>query len=181
MLLRSACQIGPAASSMRAQSMAERAVRTKFKFAVDAMYGSGRGVVAGVFRDCGIEHIAIRQDLNPLFPEINPEPIEPHVALLQSVVVREKCDAGLATDGDADRIGAVAEDGSFVDSHKIFCVLLHWLLERKKWPGEVVRAFNTTRMADRIAATHGDEVARRAVITSLHTTPRTTPSKSAAA
>src|SRR2546425_8272348 len=87
--------------------------RTKFKFAVDAMYGSGRGVVAGVFRDCGIEHIAIRQDLNPLFPEINPEPIEPHVALLQSVVVREKCDAGLATDGDADRIGAVAEDGSF--------------------------------------------------------------------
>jgi phosphomannomutase len=70
-------------------------------------------------------------------------------------VVREKCDAGLATDGDADRIGAVAEDGSFVDSHKIFCVILHWLLERKKWPGDVVRAFNTTRMLDRIAAKYG--------------------------
>ena len=67
----------------------------------------------------------------------------------------EKCDAGLATDGDADRIGAVAEDGSFVDSHKIFCVLLRWLLERKKWPGDVVRAFNTTRMLDRIAAKYG--------------------------
>jgi phosphomannomutase len=61
----------------------------------------------------------------------------------------------LATDGDADRIGAVAEDGSFVDSHKIFCVLLRWLLERKKWSGDVVRAFNTTRMLDRIAAKHG--------------------------
>ena len=70
-------------------------------------------------------------------------------------MVREKCDAGLATDGDADRIGAVAEDGSFVDSHKIFCVLLRWLLERKKWPGDVVRAFNTTRMLDRIAAKYG--------------------------
>ena len=70
-------------------------------------------------------------------------------------LLREKCDAGLATDGDADRIGAVAEDGSFVDSHKIFCVLLRWLLVRKKWSGDVVRAFNTTRMLDRIAAKYG--------------------------
>ncbi len=62
---------------------------------------------------------------------------------------------GLAVDGDADRIGAIAEDGSFVDSHKCFSVLLRWTLERKKWPGEVVRAFNTTGMADRIAAKYG--------------------------
>ena len=48
--------------------------------------------------------------------------------MLQETVVREHCDAGLATDGDADRIGAVAEDGSFVDSHKIISVLLQWLL-----------------------------------------------------
>lgn len=129
--------------------------RTKFKFAVDAMYGSGRDVLTGIFAERGVEFVAIRQELNPLFPGINPEPIEPHTAMLQRTVVREKCDAGLATDGDADRIGAVAEDGSFVDSHKIFCVLLRWLLERKKWPGDVVRAFNTTRMLDRIAAKYG--------------------------
>ena len=128
---------------------------TKFKFAVDAMYGSGRGVLTGIFAERGVQFVAIRQELNPLFPGINPEPIEPHTAMLQQTVVREKCDAGLATDGDADRIGAVAEDGSFVDSHKIFCVLLRWLLERKKWPGDVVRAFNTTRMLDRIAARYG--------------------------
>jgi phosphomannomutase len=129
--------------------------KTKFKFAVDAMYGSGRGVLTGIFAERGVEFVAIRQELNPLFPGINPEPIEPHTAMLQRTVVREKCDAGLATDGDADRIGAVAEDGSFVDSHKIFCVILRWLLERKKWPGDVVRAFNTTRMLDRIAAKYG--------------------------
>ena len=129
--------------------------KTKFKFAVDAMYGSGRGVLPGIFAERGVHCVAIRQELNPLFPGINPEPIQPHTALLQETVVREKCDAGLATDGDADRIGAVAEDGTFVDSHKIFCVLLRWLLERKKWPGEVVRAFNTTKMIDRIAAKHG--------------------------
>jgi phosphomannomutase len=126
-----------------------------FKFAVDSMYGSGRGVLAGIFAGHGIAHVAIRQELNPLFPDINPEPIEPHVAMLQRTVVMEGCHAGFASDGDADRIGAVAEDGSFVDSHKIFCVLLRWLLERKKWPGDIVRAFNTTRMLDRIAARYG--------------------------
>ena len=129
--------------------------KANFKFAVDSMYGSGRGILSQIFSSNGIQHVAIRQELNPLFPGINPEPIEPHVALLQETVVKEKCHAGFATDGDADRIGAVAEDGSFVDSHKIFSVLLRWLLERKKWPGEVVRAFNTTSMLDRIAAKHG--------------------------
>jgi phosphomannomutase len=129
--------------------------KAKFKVAVDSMYGSGRGVLAGIFRERNVQYVAIRQEVNPLFPGINPEPIQPHIALLQETVLREKCDAGLATDGDADRIGAVAEDGSFVDSHKIFCVLLQWLLVRKKWPGGVVRAFNTTGMLDRIAAKHG--------------------------
>ena len=132
--------------------------KARFKFAVDSMYGSGRGVLAGIFSERGIQHVTIRQEVNPLFPDINPEPIEPHVAMLQQTVVKERCDAGLATDGDADRIGAVAEDGSFVDSHKIISVLLQWLLVRKKWPGEVVRAFNTTRMIDRIAAKHGRKV-----------------------
>src|SRR5438046_9674815 len=126
-----------------------------FRFAIDSMHGSVRGVLAKIFSDHGIDYVAIRQDLNPFFPGINPEPIEPHVSMLQETVVREKCHAGLATDGDADRIGAVAEDGRFVDSHKIFSVLLRWLLERKKWPGEVVRAFNTTRMVDRIAGRYG--------------------------
>jgi phosphomannomutase len=129
--------------------------KANFTFAVDSMYGSGRGVLARIFGERAIKHVAIRQELNPLFPGINPEPIEPHIELLRQTVLKEKCHAGLATDGDADRIGAVAEDGSFVDSHKCFAVLTRWLLERKKWPGDVVRAFNTTGMVDRIAAKHG--------------------------
>ena len=133
----------------------ERIAGAKFKFAVDSMYGSGRGILSRIFTDLGVNFVAIRQEVNPLFPGINPEPILPHVAMLQETVVRENCHAGLATDGDADRIGAVAEDGSFVDSHKIYCVLLRWLLERRDWSGDVVRAFNTTKMLDRIAAKHG--------------------------
>jgi phosphomannomutase len=129
--------------------------KANLKFAVDSMYGSGRGVLARIFSERGIQHVAIRQEINPLFPGINPEPIEPHIALLRETVKKENCHAGLATDGDADRIGAIAEDGSFVDSHKCFAVLARWLLERKQWPGDVVRAFNTTGMVDRIAAKHG--------------------------
>ncbi len=129
--------------------------KANFKFVIDSMYGSGRGVLPGIFDKNGIQYVAIRQEVNPLFPGINPEPILPHVALLQETVVKEKCHAGLVTDGDADRIGAVAEDGSFVDSHKCMCVLLNWLLVYKKWPGDVVRAFNTTGMMDRIAAKFG--------------------------
>src|SRR5260221_561511 len=91
--------------------------RANFKFAIDSMYGSGRGVLPKIFDAHGIRYVAIRQEANPLFPGINPEPILPHVALLQETVVKEKCHAGLVTDGDADRIGAVAEDGSFVGSH----------------------------------------------------------------
>lgn len=133
-----------------------------FKFASDPMYGAGRGILATIFRRNRIEHVEIRGELDPLFPGINPEPIEPHVKLLEETVVREKCHAGFATDGDADRIGAVDEHGGFVDSHKIFSILLRWLLERKQWPGEIVRTFSATKMLDRIAAKHGRK---------LHETP----------
>src|SRR5271165_122610 len=76
--------------------------KARFKFAIDTMYGSGRGVLKGIFTDAGIDHLEIRGELNPLFPGINPEPILPHIALLQETVVRERCQAGLA---------ALADDG----------------------------------------------------------------------
>jgi phosphomannomutase len=133
----------------------DKIAKAKFKFAIDCMYGSGRNVLAEIFAARGVQHVQIRSEVNPLFPGINPEPIQPHVQALQDTVVKEKCHAGFATDGDADRIGAAAEDGSFVDSHKIYSILLQWLLKTKDWPGDVVRAFNTTRMLDRIAAKHG--------------------------
>jgi alpha-D-glucose phosphate-specific phosphoglucomutase len=122
------------------------------KFAVDCMYGAGRGVLAGIFSKLGVDFVEIRAELNPLFPGINPEPIEPHIRALGEATVAHACAAGFATDGDADRIGAVDEHGNFVDPHKIFSILLEWLLQTKNWPGGVTRAFNTTGMLDRIAA-----------------------------
>jgi phosphomannomutase len=132
--------------------------QAKQKFAVDVMYGAGRGIIAGIFKELGVDHLEIHGEINPLFPGLNPEPISPHLSELQAAVVAHRCDAGLATDGDADRIGAVAEDGGIVDAHKCYAVLLEWLLKRKQWPGVITRAFNTTRMLDRIAKAHGREL-----------------------
>jgi phosphomannomutase len=126
-----------------------------YKFLIDCMYGCGRGVIASIFTRREIPFVEIRSELNPLFPEINPEPILPHIKAAQEAVVAEKCDAGLITDGDADRIGAVDEHGNVVDAHKILSILAKWLIVRKGWPGDVTRAFNTTRMVDRIAAKYG--------------------------
>jgi len=126
-----------------------------YRFLIDCMYGAGRGVIAGIFTRAGIPFVEMRSEINPAFPGINPEPILPHIKETQLRVVAEKCDAGFITDGDADRIGAVDEHGNVVDAHKIFSIILKWLLDRKGWPGDVTRAFNTTKMLDRIAAKYG--------------------------
>jgi phosphomannomutase len=126
-----------------------------FKFGIDTMYGAGRQLIAGIFSRIGVDFVQIRGNVDPLFPGINPEPIEPNIRALGEAVVANKCDAGLCTDGDADRIGATDEHGEFVDPHKIFSVLLEWVLKRKGWPGDVTRAFNTTKMLDRICAKYG--------------------------
>ncbi len=128
------------------------------KFCVDSMYGAGGTILADIFKRIGVECVQIRANADPLFPGINPEPIEPHIRALGEATVANRCDAGLCTDGDADRIGATDEHGNFVDPHKIYSVLLSWVLKRKNWPGAVTRAFNTTRMLDRICAKYGREL-----------------------
>ena len=126
-----------------------------YRFLIDTMYGAGSGYLAGIFARAGVPFAAIRSERNPAFPGINPEPILPHTAMTQQEVVAQRCDAGLVTDGDADRVGAVDEHGHVVDAHKIFSILLSWLLKHKSWEGDVTRAFNTTKMLDRIAAKYG--------------------------
>jgi phosphomannomutase len=132
--------------------------KSGMKFAIDSMYGAGLTYLSAIFTRIGVDHVQIRGNVDPLFPGINPEPIEPHIRALGEATVANHCQAGLCTDGDADRIGATDENGNFVDPHKIFSVLLSWVLKRKGWPGAVTRAFNTTKMLDRICAKHGREL-----------------------
>jgi phosphomannomutase len=127
----------------------------KFKYLIDPLYGTACGQLKGIFDAAGVESVEIRNVQDPLFPGINPEPILPNIQATCEAVVQYKCAAGLITDGDADRIGAVDEHGKVVTSHMIFAVILKWLLDYKKWPGAVTRAYNTTLMLDRICAKYG--------------------------
>ncbi len=124
------------------------------KFAIDPMFGAGRGCIARLFDEAGIPYREIHSEHNPLFPGLNPEPIEPHVEGLRQAVTEGNFDAGFATDGDADRIGAIDRTGAFIDSHKIFSILLQHLTEDLGLRGEVVKTFSTTQMIDKLARKH---------------------------
>ncbi len=136
----------------------ELIARSGMKFCIDSMHGAGGTILSGIFSARGVKHVQIRAHPDPLFGGVNPEPIEPHIRALGEAVVANGCQAGLCTDGDADRIGATDEHGEFVDPHKIYSVLLSWVLKRKGWPGAVTRAVNTTKMLDRIAKKYGREL-----------------------
>src|SRR5580692_361074 len=69
------------------------------KFCIDSMYGAGRTILSDIFTRIGVAHTQIRGNVDPLFPGINPEPIEPHIRQLGEAAVAHKCDAGLCTDG----------------------------------------------------------------------------------
>jgi phosphomannomutase len=130
----------------------ERVRASGRRFVVDPMYGAAQGCLAKLFREAGVGCQEIHGERNPLFPGMNPEPIEPHVAELRRAVVEGGFDAGFATDGDADRLGAIDRGGTFIDSHKIFSILLKHLAGDLHLRGEVVKTFSTTQMVDKLAA-----------------------------
>ena len=124
------------------------------RFVIDPMNGAGSGCIARLFDEARVPYREIRGERNPLFPGFNPEPIEPHVEALRRAVLETGYEAGFATDGDADRIGAIDRTGAFVDPHKIFSILLQHLTEDLGKRGEVVKTFSTTQMIDKLAHKH---------------------------
>ncbi|MGD0542966.1 MAG: phosphoglucomutase/phosphomannomutase family protein [Candidatus Acidiferrales bacterium] len=130
----------------------------KFRFLVDPMHGAGRGLLRDLFRRNGIECDEIRGTREPLFGGVNPEPIEPHVEALRRALRGGKYDAGFAFDGDADRIGAMDSDGTFITPHQIFSILLWHLAGTRKVSGDVAKTFSTTKMIDKIATSFGRKV-----------------------
>ena len=125
------------------------------RLVVDSMYGSGRGVIKGVLQGTGCEVQEIRGEMNPGFGGVHPEPIAKHLGALAGAISTHMGNFGLATDGDADRTGAMDERGNFVDPHKIMALALEYLVEKRGWRGPAVRTVSTTRMIDRIAQKYG--------------------------
>jgi phosphomannomutase len=117
----------------------------------DAMHGAGMGVMRQVLPDV----VEMRGEVNPSFGGVNPEPLAHNLTGLMRRVPAEGFHIGVATDGDADRIGAVDETGAFVDSHRIFALLLKYFVEQKGMRGEVVKSFSVTQMVDRQCERYG--------------------------
>jgi phosphomannomutase len=117
----------------------------------DVMYGAGQGVLDSVLPAVK----QIHQTYNPSFGGTNPEPLAHNLTELSRLVKEQGYHIGIATDGDADRIGAVDEHGNFVDSHRIFCLLLKYLVEENKMSGEVVKSFSVTQMVDKQCQKYG--------------------------
>lgn len=126
------------------------------RIVVDSMYGAGRGIIRSILQGTGCEVAEIRGEMNPGFGGVHPEPIARYLSALAGSVCQGMGNFGLATDGDADRIGAMDERGNFVDPHKIMALSLRHLVEKRRWTGgSVVRTVSTTRMIDRLANRYG--------------------------
>ena len=147
--------IGPYLEQLKNLVHLDRIRSSGRRYVIDPMYGAARGCLARLFEEAKIPYREIHGEHNPLFPGINPEPIEPHIDELRQAVVGGGYDAGFATDGDADRVGAVDRDGTFIDSHKIFSILLRHLAEDLGLRGEVVKTFSTTEMVTKLARKYG--------------------------
>lgn len=133
----------------------DRISQGELKVVADAMWGSGRGALPAILSRTRTRTSEIRGQLNPGFGGIHPEPILKHLNELVAAVQREQADVGLATDGDADRIGAVDGRGNFVDPHTIMALALRYMVETKGQRGDVVKTVSTTFMIDTIAQAHG--------------------------
>ena len=125
------------------------------RFVVDSMYGAGRGVIRAFLQGTGCDIAEVRAEMNPGFGGVHPEPIAKNLGALASALSSGLGNFGLATDGDADRIGAMDERGIFVDPHKIMALALKYLVEERGLTGSVVRTVSTTRMIDRLANKYG--------------------------
>lgn len=131
-----------------------REVRVLF----DPMYGAGQGCLPEVMGRLGMSCDEIHGEHNPLFPGLQPEPIGDNLNELREAVVSGGYQAGIAVDGDADRVTAIDASGMFISSHMVFALLLKHLVEVRGWSGNVVKTVSTTSMIEALCDRYGLEL-----------------------
>ncbi len=124
--------------------------RANLKIVVDSMFGAGSGYFKNILAGGEMAIEEINGERNPAFPGIRPEPIAENLAKLSVTVKRHKANVGLATDGDADRIGIMDENGVFLTQLQVFALLALYFLEVRGERGAIVKTITTTSMIDRL-------------------------------
>ena len=127
------------------------------KVALDPMYGVSETSLKTILLTarCDVETIHERHDT--LFGGKLPSPSAATLRALQTHVIEQKCDIGIATDGDADRIGVIDDTGRFLHPNDILVLLYYYLVKYKGWKGPVVRNICTTHRLDRMAEEFGEK------------------------
>jgi phosphomannomutase len=128
----------------------EELKRHKLSIIVDSMYGAGNGYFKNLLQGRETTLVEIHGEQNPSFPGIQPEPIAKNLADLSILVVDNKAAVGLATDGDADRLGIIDEQGNFLNQHQVFALLALYLLEVRGERGAIIKSLNCTSMLKRL-------------------------------
>jgi phosphomannomutase len=124
--------------------------RAEYKLVIDPMYGAGAGYLMQALSGGDDRLTEIHGMRNPLFPGMRPEPILPNLDELAAAVVKNKADVGIATDGDADRLGIVDEKGNFITQLQVFALLCLYLLEVRGERGPIIKSLTTTSMTFRL-------------------------------
>jgi alpha-D-glucose phosphate-specific phosphoglucomutase len=127
-----------------------RLQNTGLKITVDSMYGVGAGYFKTLLSGGTTQVTEINSERNPSFPGINPEPIAVNLQKLLALVRQQNASVGLATDGDADRIGIIDEKGQFLTQLQVFALLCLYLLEVRGERGALVKTITSTSMLDRL-------------------------------
>lgn len=109
------------------------------RIVLDPLFGAGRGYLAETLSELGVEVVEVNGTTDPTFNGLHPEPIMPWVKVGAAKVAELGFDACFVTDGDADRIGAIDDTGSYVTSHRVLALIVGHLAENRKQTGRVVR------------------------------------------
>lgn len=126
-----------------------------FVVAYDAMYGAGQSILPRILPQADLLHC----EYNPSFYGQAPEPIAKNLQEFANYLRQTKhADFGLATDGDADRIGLYDGKGNFVDAHHVILLLIHVLHKYKGMTGKVVVAFSVSDKIKKLCNAYGIEV-----------------------
>ncbi len=132
--------------------------------AVDSMHGSGAGIIATLLKDGKTKVTEIRSEINPAFPGMKqPEPVDDNLQPLIDLIKNQDFDVGLATDGDADRLGVVAENSTYLTTLEVFSMLFHHLKSRRNLPGGAACTITMSSMMDRLAEHHNTDLYRTPV------------------
>lgn len=124
---------------------------------LDPMFGVAQTSLQTILMTARCQVDVINERRDPLFGGRLPSPSEGTLDALKQATVRNNADLGIATDGDADRLGIIDDTGRFLHPNEILVLLYNYLITQKGWQGPAVRNMSTTHLLDRVARAHGQE------------------------